>query len=349
MERPYSTYRGGARLIADGDGPVYVAALDDLLAQQNFDLVIVDVNGAEAEVLFGMQKILQRSAPKLAVLMHEQKLGRVRAFLERRGYTLQERKEKDSLRACLFAPPNSPRLKAADALEGAVNEFDFEGASFMFFSDNPHDAIQAEHVAGRLYEPEEIDLIRRYAPPDAAVLDVGANIGNHCAAFEKLVGARRIVAIEPNPRAIRLLKVNTRLNQLRHVDLGYVGVGLGRETALGAMTLRDVDNLGGARLELSDKGAINIARGDDLLRGERFDFIKIDVEGAELAVLDGLAELIDRYSPMIFIEVEDAQLDAFAGWMNKTGYEIIDKYKRYKQLTNWLVRRSPGNSESVSE
>ena len=53
------------------------------------------------------------------------------------------------------------------------------------------------------------------------------------------------------------------------------------------------------------------------------DFIKIDVEGAELSVLYGAEKLIERSHPALFFECDEDQIDVYS-FLSKHGYVFLD-------------------------
>jgi hypothetical protein len=59
---------------------------------------------------------------------------------------------------------------------------------------------------------------------------------------------------------------------------------------------------------------------DEFLQGISPDMSKIDVEGMGISVLHGLADVIQRKRPMLFIEVDIENDDAFLGWVDKNEY-----------------------------
>jgi hypothetical protein len=69
----------------------------------------------------------------------------------------------------------------------------------------------------------------------------------------------------------------------------------------------------------------NIVKLDDIALNENIKFMKIDIQGYEYFMLKGASEIIKRYKPDIFIEIEDHQLSQFG--LKKQ--EIIDLLKSY--------------------
>ena len=74
-------------------------------------------------------------------------------------------------------------------------------------------------------------------------------------------------------------------------------------------------NLGGTRLEFSEHGRLRVVPGDAILSGHRIDFLKIDVEGMEIDVLDGLKKTIAEQRPRILIEVDNCNVAKFFEWL----------------------------------
>ncbi len=215
------------------------------------------------------------------------------------------------------------------------------GERVYFTVANPEDVIQAHHMAGAFYEPEELAIIARHFPIGGAFLDIGANVGNHTLYAAKFLHARRVVCIEPNPEAIALLRANVALNGVEGaVDLTHLGLGLSDHSGAGAGMRVPPRNLGGARM-VEGRGDLRLERADALLAGERFDLIKIDVEGMELQVLAGLEGLLAQHRPKIFVEVDNANAEGFAAWTAGAGYGVIESFRRYRANTNHLIGPLP--------
>jgi FkbM family methyltransferase len=217
------------------------------------------------------------------------------------------------------------------------------GTPISFFVANAADIIQRCHISGRFYEREELAVISRHFSPGDVFLDVGANVGNHALYVARFLSPGSILVIEPNPAAIVILRANIMLNDLSGIiDISHLGIGLARARGWAALTSQ-VDNLGGTRLTLTEDApaAVPVAAGDTLLAGRKVDFIKIDVEGMELSVLDGLQATIARHRPRLFAEVEDRQRAAFDRWAVASGYTVVDAFRRYKWSENLMAVPNP--------
>ena len=216
---------------------------------------------------------------------------------------------------------------------------DIDGHRFCFASDRVKDPIQRANRKGRFYEEEELALIRTHLKEGAVFVDVGANVGNHSLFVAAFLNPVRIIPFEPNPPAYKLLLANVVMNGFQHLfDLTHIGLGLADEKAEGLSMSVPERNLGAARM-LPDTGNVATITGDEALTGTTPDFIKIDVEGMEMMVLHGLAETIARCAPMILIEVDRENDDAFQDWINTKDYEVLETFQRYQVNRNYLLKK----------
>lgn len=215
------------------------------------------------------------------------------------------------------------------------------GEPVYFTITNPNDAVQKQHRQGAFYEPEELEIIRRHCPPGAVFCDIGTNIGNHTIYALKFLRAARAILFEPNPAAIEILMSNLELNGLiDRCDLTHLGIGLSDAPAMSATGPVRKNNMGGARL-VEGEGDIPLKRGDEVLAGQPVDFVKIDVEGMEMAVLRGLDSLVAARRPTMFVEVDNANRAAFKDWVAAQDYAVRDRFRRYRSNENYLIAPKP--------
>ena len=134
--------------------------------------------------------------------------------------------------------------------------------------------------------------------PGMTVVDIGANQGIYALLFANLVGAQgRVLAFEPDDLLHDALVENVRANQANHVTAHHLALG----SQPCHMTLyRSLLNSGDNRLASRHASGgpreavqVRVARLDDVLAGERIDFIKMDVQGWEMEALRGMQGLLD--------------------------------------------------------
>ncbi|SLN65570.1 FkbM family methyltransferase [Roseisalinus antarcticus] len=202
------------------------------------------------------------------------------------------------------------------------------------------DPIQREIRRGRFYEQEELEALGAYVGPGAHVIDIGANIGNHALYFATRLEAERVVVAEPNPLALAPLVANILVNGMGDVvDISKLGVGLSDVDAGGYRMKRHDRNLGATKMRETG-GVLEVRRGDGLFAEETPTLIKIDVEGMEMKVLDGLDALIRRHGPTLLIEVDASNEGAFDTWLADHGYNVVHTDRDSSRNANHIAVRS---------
>lgn len=153
------------------------------------------------------------------------------------------------------------------------------------------------------WEPELGNLLQRTLKQDMTFVDVGANIGYFSVMAAGLVGPEgRVVSVEPEPGNLALLTANLWRNGHRNATIAPTAV-----YSYSGELVFVVPEISRAAGHL-DPGATEGTRVpcvavDDLLEGQRIDFMKIDAEGADLEVLRGAATVLEN-SPDVTVIVE---------------------------------------------
>jgi FkbM family methyltransferase len=157
-------------------------------------------------------------------------------------------------------------------------------------------------------------------------LDVGANAGFH--ALSAGLFFRKVVAIEPTPATAERLRSNVVLSGFWHVRVEPIALGERDGEATLAVSPghcgmnRIANGGGGVRVPIRTLDALAIDP-EGGLAGHRIDFIKIDVEGHERAVLAGGRETIARDRPDLFVEFNsEAAFEGFRAGLPQ-GYRAM--------------------------
>lgn len=169
------------------------------------------------------------------------------------------------------------------------------------------------------FETKELAFAERFLQPTMTVLDVGAHQGLYTLLAAKRVGpSGRVFSFEPSPRERRALRMNLALNFCRNVAVQPVA--LGDQEATADLFVVDEYNTGYNSLrppsvpQPTTRIAVPVRTLDNWASEKlvgRVDFIKLDVEGAELSVLKGAIALLTRTHPVLLVEVADARTIAW--------------------------------------
>ncbi|MFA6317695.1 MAG: FkbM family methyltransferase [Elusimicrobiota bacterium] len=144
--------------------------------------------------------------------------------------------------------------------------------------------------------------------PGGTVVDIGAHIGTFALTAGRRVGPRgRVLALEPSPASLELLRRNVEANAMGWVSVHPVAAAEA-EAEAELFTASDRDNPAADTLSATPgrpRVTVRLRRLDDLLAEEGvgpIDLLKIDVEGAELRVLAGAPAALAR-SRRVVLEV----------------------------------------------
>ena len=178
-----------------------------------------------------------------------------------------------------------------------------------------------------IVSPEHEKWIGNYLKPKKGevFIDVGAHIGKYALQVAKIVGENGLViAIEASPINYNVLLKNCRLNNIRNViALNVAAWKSNDELKLfigkvgGWHSVKFNSGLG--FVKVSAKALDNVLKE---LHINRVDWIKIDVEGAEYEVLEGLKNTIQQYKPTLIIEVFKENIEKVTKFMNESNYIV---------------------------
>lgn len=179
-------------------------------------------------------------------------------------------------------------------------------------------------------------LLQRILGPGDAFVDVGANVGLYSVVAYLCVGASgRVLALEASPTTFQRLKVITTHAppnvEVRHCAVadkpGMLDFFVGPQEHSGVSSLR---NLGAAATQQVTVRADTIDR--MLAEWPKVRFVKIDVEGAELSVIQGALRTIERHRPMLAMELTPRFLAAFGHSLDELLAVVLRRGYRCRRL-----------------
>lgn len=175
--------------------------------------------------------------------------------------------------------------------------------------------IQKQLYLHGIHEPESTKIFSQIIPENARVVDIGANIGYY--ALIEAKRAQKVYAIEPEPNNIEILRKNIALNNYENVvEVYQYAISDGRGTA--SLDISNVPNkyrlqspLNLHQHKLIEVETITL---DEFLGNMDVDVVRMDLEGAEWLVINGMKNLIGKGKPLIlFIEIHRELITDYGG------------------------------------
>jgi FkbM family methyltransferase len=180
----------------------------------------------------------------------------------------------------------------------------------MIVDPSDHRTAPVESLNFNSYEPCESSIIRSLAPHIDTMLDIGANIGWYSLLVASINKNSSIHAFEPIPSTFKRLSDNCSLNQANSITCHNFGFssepgsfpfyfypeGSGNASIRNLAGREDAQVINCELRTLSDFCL-------DLPSLSSIDFIKCDVEGNELFVLQGSSSVLDKHKPILLVEL----------------------------------------------
>jgi len=215
-------------------------------------------------------------------------------------------------------------------------------------------------IEKRLVDEIEMELLPELVHKDDEVLDIGANYAYYTERLSRLAPQGKVYAFEPIPFTHSVAAMLVKNFKLKNVELYDKGVGQKTETMrfsvpkqkIGAISAgqahmggRNNDMIKGTEYYISETEEefdCNVVDIDSFLFASlhKLTFVKIDIEGAEYFALKGMEKTLQRFKPVILIEIVPVFLKSFSiegaffqDYIEKTlGYSIFIYDEKMKKL-----------------
>lgn len=175
------------------------------------------------------------------------------------------------------------------------------------------------------YEPKNVEAIQKTVRKDDVAYDVGAHVGYFSVLMGDIVGEDgKVIAFEPRGLNLAYLQKHVAVNKCENIEIVSKAVG---------------DHTGHAKLEtrtgsgtgyISETGDedVEITSIDQLVESGALPpptFLKIDVEGGEMAVLRGAKNVIGKQRPRMILATHGDEIDAECrALLKEWNYEMQD-------------------------
>lgn len=226
-----------------------------------------------------------------------------------------------------------------------------------------HDSLGLSSVG--FFEPVVTALVKDLVQPGSVVVDVGANIGYFTLLFARAAGPDgHVYAFEPHPGNFRLLETNVRANGYGNVTAVQAAVAEAPgETTLYLAENDHVDH----RIYEAERARpgqpVQLVSLDTFFasRESKVDFVKVDVQGAELRVLMGMRQLIAQNPGLRMVtefwpyglEAAGSPPEAYLEALRAAGFvlhELDDRRKSPRAVddADLLARLTPRNRKHTN-
>ena len=169
-----------------------------------------------------------------------------------------------------------------------------------------------------LYEREFTEAFLKAASDAAVIYDVGANVGIYSLLAARANPAARVFAFEPEPRLTTLIARSAAANDFGGIEVKRVC--LGDENGEMRLALSGVSGHHVSTGTETDTIPTTVARIDTLVASGQLpapNLIKIDAEGYEYKILDGMGDLLRTHGPDIVVEIHETFMERYGDSLEK--------------------------------
>jgi FkbM family methyltransferase len=198
---------------------------------------------------------------------------------------------------------------------------------------SPGSSLKVLDIRKSLVDPVHARFIRNWVKADAVVWDIGGNLGLFALPAALRATGGQVYVIEPDVELAANLCRTLRLRKNRALKVSVVCLGVSSTAGLASFQIskfsRAMNKLVGVgtwnKVIAEETRAVPVMSIDSLVNSLRPpDVLKIDVEGAEMDVLNGGEATISRFRPVILIEGPSELWTPMYVFFEKHGYALLD-------------------------
>ena len=177
------------------------------------------------------------------------------------------------------------------------------------------------YANGKIHEPIATDIFIDNINIDSVVLDIGGHLGYFTCLSSKLASDGKVHVFDVDPNCLILIEDNLKLNNINNVNINNFAVS--DHNGFERIPLLQNPNPG---LKINSKANkyldIKAIQIDDYILEHKIvpDFIKIDVEGAELKVIKGMKNVLKQKKLKLLIEIH---VDNLKDYFNSDYKDIL--------------------------
>ena len=277
-------------------------------------------------------------------------------FFKTVDHFLKNPKILDLFRRNLFV--YSVSLKFLEFLRGhlggsnsCVRNINLEGTSFKILLNPKNGSVDKQILAFLNYEPKISSMIKKYSNKNEIFVDVGANIGYHSIYASRFF--KKVIAFEPVPFVFQQFKESIKINEFNNIVVHNCACS----NKQGKSTIYIDKDVGGSSLS-SDllkrthvkKIETNTIVLDRFLKTKsKIGVIKMDVEGSEPLVFEGIKKIIKKQRPTIIMEFFPTLIDGHGFSSGKFLKKLMEDHKVIEIETNKEIINSNKHIEKLKK
>jgi FkbM family methyltransferase len=220
-------------------------------------------------------------------------------------------------------------------------------------------------------EPATSKALAILCKPGDIVFDIGANVGSHSLPIAKTVGSTgKVYAFEPVPWALNKLHKNISLNAFNNIIVEPIALSDApddnAEFSLRAsfkttsqLPVNSDGNLNDNWWNACEKVKVKVETIDNFVLEnniEKVDLIKLDVDGFEAKVINGATKVLNKYEPVIIMELAPSwiaakgdDVNAVINSLTSIGYCFYDEatFEKFSNILAKLADLKPGAGINV--
>ena len=228
---------------------------------------------------------------------------------------------------------------------------------------------KVKDIEQRLVEEPEMVLLPHLLGDSSVAIDVGANYAYYTVRMAQLSTQGKVFAFEPIPFTHQVCKKIIEKFRLNNVALFQLGVGESEQTLTFEVPIQKAGSISAGQAHMGGRNnkragkekyhpfdkvqtfECKVISIDKFLPDlKRVDFIKIDIEGAELFALKGMKGILSKFKPALLIECCPFMFEGFGikeidlkNFIEEAGYETFALEPSSKRLVPHLTTLVDGN------
>lgn len=207
------------------------------------------------------------------------------------------------------------------------------------------DGVANKMKEGTFFDEIIIDIAKAFIKQNTTILDIGANYGQMSIEFSRIAPSCEIIAFEAQEMVYHILEKNLKINEAHNVTSYYNAVydKTDMELVFPVPDLVRFPSYGSYGIDVKAKTGkkVKSIAIDSLSFNLPVSFMKIDIQGSDLAAMKGAVNTIKKYQMPIIFEYEEqfqnefnTSFQDYVDFVDSIGYQFV----KTVQDINYLIK-----------